>query len=88
LPDGFAERVLELEMNIQSDSTDIVSIKSLVDLYSVSYIKLIFVQLAVEHYNTLETPDASRKHRLYVERMQNLLLRPDIILAMQQVSLT
>jgi len=26
LPDGFAERVLELEMNIQADSTDIVSI--------------------------------------------------------------
>ena len=88
LPDGFAERVLELEMNIQSDSTDIVSIQSLVDLYSVSYLYIIFLQLAVEHYNTLETPDASRKHRLYVERMQNLLLRPDIILAMQQVSLT
>ena len=88
LPDGFAERVLELEMNIQSDSTDIVSIQSLVDLYSVSYLYIIFLQLAVEHYNTLGTPDASRKHRLYVERMQNLLLRPDIILAMQQVSLT
>lgn len=88
LPDGFAERVLELEMNIQSDSTDIVSIQSLVDLYSVSYLYIIFLQLAVEHYNTLGTPDSSRKHRLYVERMQNLLLRPDIILAMQQVSLT
>ena len=40
LPDGFAERVLELEMNIQADSTDIVSIQSLIDLYSVSYLKL------------------------------------------------
>ncbi len=45
--------------------------------------------MAVEHYNTFGggTPHSQRMHRLYVERMQNFLLRPDIILAMQSVSL-
>ncbi len=36
LPDGFAERVLELELNIQSDSTDVHAIEELINLYSVS----------------------------------------------------
>ncbi len=36
LPDGFAERVLELELNIQSDSCDVPAIEELISLYSVS----------------------------------------------------
>ena len=35
LPEGFAERVLELELNIQSDSCDVPAIEELISLYSV-----------------------------------------------------
>ena len=43
----------------------------------------------MEYFNDMDPPtDLSQKmHRQYVERMQNLMLRPDIIIAMQQVSL-
>jgi hypothetical protein len=42
----------------------------------------------VEYYNNLEIPGSERLHRLYVERMQNLLIRPDIINCMQRASLS
>jgi hypothetical protein len=38
LPPNFAEKVLELEMNVQSDTTDVASIEGLISLYSVSII--------------------------------------------------
>jgi len=44
----------------------------------------------VEYFNDMEpgTPLSVKMHRQYVERMQHLMLRPDIIIAMQQVSLS
>ena len=44
----------------------------------------------MEYFNDMEpaTPLSLKMHRQYVERMQQLMLRPDIILAMQQVSLS
>ena len=50
--------------------------------------------MAVEHFNDLADGEDKRSQaaaqklgRLYVERMQTLMLRPDIIKAMQSVAI-
>ncbi|CDW76160.1 UNKNOWN [Stylonychia lemnae] len=72
LPQNFAERVLELEMELESDCSSIDSINNLLYLYS----------QAVEYYNGMNND----RYQLYADRIQNFLLRPEVLKVMQTAS--
>eukprot|EP00347_Sterkiella_histriomuscorum_P021984 403332085 len=72
LPPNFAERVLELEMELENDCTSIDSINNLLYLYS----------QAVEYYNGMNND----RFQLYADRIQNFLLKPEVLKVMQCAS--
>ena len=65
LPTNFAERVLDLEADIESGKFNQNSIDELMELYSD----------AVEYYNSKQ----DKKFHYYEQKMQTLMTRPEII---------
>ena len=65
LPANFAERVLDLEADIESGNFTQTSIDELLELYSD----------AVEFYNSRQ----DKKFYYYEQKMQTLMTRPEII---------
>lgn len=65
LPKNFAERVLDLELKIDGGNFDIKNIDKLMQLYS----------MAVEYYSGMN----DEKYMYFTERIQNTLLKPEIM---------
>ena len=72
LPANFAENVLEYELSIDQGKFTIDTINELLLLYS----------QAVEYYNCINDD----KYNVYQERIQNMLVRPEILSVMQNAS--
>lgn len=72
LPKDFANLVLEKEMKIDSGMFDIGTVNSLMALYS----------QAVEYYSGMN----DEKYIYFTERIQNILVRPEILKLMKDVN--
>ncbi|CDW80650.1 UNKNOWN [Stylonychia lemnae] len=72
LPPDFAEKVLELEIHLEKNQSEIKMevVQQLLYLYS----------QAVEYYNGLN----NEKYQLYAERIQNTVVRPEVLKVMTQ----
>lgn len=68
LPKNFAQRVLDLETDIEIGEFDISSVDTLLELYSD----------AVEYYNSR----VDKRYLSYETKMQNLIVRPEIMMLM------
>ena len=69
LPKNFAEMVLDLELLVDSGNFDINTINKLMQLYS----------QAVEYYSGMNDV----RYVYYTERIQNMLVRPEILRLMK-----
>jgi hypothetical protein len=72
LPKDFANLVLDKEMKIDSGAFDIGTLNSLMGLYS----------QAVEYYSGMN----DEKYIYFTERIQNILVRPEILKLMKDVN--
>ena len=72
LPKDFANMVLDKEMKIDSGMFDIDTVNSLMGLYS----------QAVEYYSGMN----DEKYIYFTERIQNILVRPEILKLMKDVN--
>jgi len=72
LPANFAESVLDLELQVESGRFSIETINELMFLYS----------QAVEYYNGINDD----KQNSWQDKIQNMLLRPEILMVMQNAS--
>ena len=86
LPKNFANKVLDYELKIDSGQFDIQTIDKLMQLYSVStsnfYIFYSYndlLQQAVEYYSGMN----DEKYMYFTERIQNTLLKPEILKLMK-----
>jgi len=70
LPKNFANKVLDYELKIDSGRFDIETIDKLMQLYS----------QAVEYYSGQN----DEKYMYFTERIQNTLLRPEILKLMKE----
>ena len=70
LPKNFANQVLELELILESGQFDIDDVNTLMQLYS----------RAVEYYSGIN----DEKYLYFTERIQNMLVRPEILLKMKE----
>eukprot|EP00347_Sterkiella_histriomuscorum_P014601 403360260 len=73
LPSDFAEKVLELEMQLEQSHFQEISIEVVEQL-------LYLYSQAVEYYNGLN----NEKYQQYADRIQNTLVRPEVIKIMAQ----
>jgi len=71
LPPDFADRVLELEIELERDDFTIDTLNCLLSLYS----------MAVEYYESIH----SEKYVYYAEKIQNTLVKPEVMKVMSSV---
>lgn len=74
LPKYFAQKVLDYELKLDAGKFDLDTIDKLMQLYS----------QAVEYYSGMN----DEKYMYFTERIQNTLLRPEILALMQQQNLS
>eukprot|EP01016_Furgasonia_blochmanni_P049487 TRINITY_DN7519_c0_g2_i1.p1 TRINITY_DN7519_c0_g2~~TRINITY_DN7519_c0_g2_i1.p1 ORF type:complete len:487 (-),score=131.62 TRINITY_DN7519_c0_g2_i1:23-1483(-) len=74
LPTNFADDVLELEHEIESGSITTEKVNKLIGLYAA----------AVEYYESIK----NKKYQIFMDKMKNLMVRPEVIEAMNKPTLS